>query len=261
MQNTKHKLFTKIAIAAETANEIPQATRLSRQLTLSISPIDTIEFPILLTVTSTHLELRWLEEPTTKPLFVDFLGLTLQHRTRYGGGAKQLLCRAIGIKPNYKPNVIDATAGLGQDAFILATQGCNVTLFERSTIIAALLQDGITRAQSCDTFHNLKLKLIVGNAIALLTNIKPTNYPDVIYLDPMYPHRTKSALAKKSMRLLRQIVGEDEDSPELLKTALQRAQKRVVVKRPRLAPPIEGPAPHLKMVGKSSRFDIYLTHQ
>ena len=96
------------------------------------------------------------------------------------------------------------------------------------------------------------------DAISYLKKLPNNKKPDVIYLDPMYPTRTKSALGKKELRILRQIVGEDLDAGELLQVALKTARKRVVVKRPRLAPPIPGPEPNLVFKGKTSRFDVYL---
>jgi len=81
--------------------------------------------------------------------------------------------------------------------------------------------------------------------------------PEVVFLDPMYPHRQKSALVKKEMRLLRQLVGDDEDASDLLVTALARARRRVVVKRPRLAPTLTGPAPGFQIIAPNTRFDVY----
>jgi 16S rRNA (guanine1516-N2)-methyltransferase len=82
--------------------------------------------------------------------------------------------------------------------------------------------------------------------------------PEVIYLDPMYPHRTKSSLVKKEMRILRVLAGDDQDAAGLLVAALACARKRVVVKRPRLAPRIEGQTPSTEITSKNSRYDVYL---
>jgi 16S rRNA (guanine1516-N2)-methyltransferase len=83
--------------------------------------------------------------------------------------------------------------------------------------------------------------------------------PDVVYLDPMYPHRSKSALVKKEMRYARAIVGDDEEAPALLATALKTAKERVVVKRPRSAKPLAGPKPTVAIESKNTRYDIYVT--
>lgn len=193
------------------------------------------------------------------PIYVDFLHGKSAHRRKYGGGKNQLIARAVGAtygSPTKQPlHVLDVTAGLGQDAFVLACLGCKVHMLERSPIIGALLEDGLKRAKTDLEFKDIVLTLTITDAIEYL-KITKTQY-DVIYLDPMFPARTKSALVKKEMRILREIVGEDLDAKELLKLALTKA-KRVVVKRPRLAPIIPGPEPTLKFTGKSSRFDVYL---
>ncbi len=199
--------------------------------------------------TGERLELREVTKARQKPLYVDFLHGKLAHRRKYGGGKSQLIAKAVGTKKGLR--VLDATAGLGEDAFVLACLGCEMILLERSPIIAALLEDGLKRA-------NIDMKLIVTDAISYMRNIPEEMRPDVVYLDPMYPERTKSALGKKEMRILREIVGEDLDASELLQAALKAARNRVVVKRPRLAPQIPGPKPDLVFKGKSSRFDVYL---
>ncbi len=82
---------------------------------------------------------------------------------------------------------------------------------------------------------------------------------DVVYLDPMYPHRTKSALVKKEMRRLRNVVGGDDDAHKLLEAALQYAGQRVVVKRPHPSPPLGDMKPDFAITGKKTRFDVYMT--
>ena len=128
---------------------------------------------------------------------------------------------------------------------------------ERSPIIAALLQDGLARYQQQNP--NINFSLTIANAIDYFTVLQPEQFPDVIYLDPMFPERQKSALVKKEMRLLRDLVGDDTDAATLLTTALTRAKKRVVVKRPRLAERIiAAPEPDVAFKGASCRFDCYL---
>ena len=145
-------------------------------------------------------------------------------------------------------------------AFALASLGCDVTIMERHLIVSTLLQDGIDRAKQTAVFQDLPLKLITGNAIELLTSFEP-NYFDIIYLDPMYPHRTKSSQVKKEMRILRELVGNDDDSLSLFNLARQCARQRTVVKRPSFAPPIGESTPHFSYKGRSARFDIYLPQQ
>ena len=189
---------------------------------------------------------------------VDFVSGAVAHRRQFGGGSGQMIAKAVGIQPGVRPTVLDATAGLGRDAFVLAQLGCTLTLIERQPIIAALLEDGLCRAaQDAEVAPIVaRLRLLHGDAIALMRQWHEVP-PQVIYLDPMFPHRDKSALVKKEMRLFRPLAGDDDDAPALLEAALGLASHRVVVKRPRKAPPIAGPAPGYVLEGKSSRFDVY----
>ncbi len=252
-----------IAVSPETVDQLAQATALSEKLCLPLIDLSKNIYDYLLVLTQNHLELRQVGTKAPGPIFVDFLGGAVDYRRKHGGGRKQAIAKAVGIKGKYLPTILDATAGLGKDAFILACLGCKVHLFERSPIIYALLEDGIKRAQSdveIGTIIRENMSISFGDSKDLFRKLEKEK-PDVIYLDPMYPHRTKSALVKKEMRILRAIVGDDEDAPELLNMALQHALKRVVVKRPKLAPAIEGPEPSLIIKSKNSRFDVYLPHK
>lgn len=192
------------------------------------------------------------------PVRVDFVEGAVAHRRLFGGGAGQMIAKAVGIQPGVRPLVLDATAGLGRDAFVLAELGCSMTLIERQPLIAALLEDGLRRALADAEVAPIveRMRLRCGNAIDLMQNWSD-QAPQVIYLDPMFPHRDKSALVKKEMRLFRPLAGNDDDAPALLAAALALATHRVVVKRPRKAPAIAGEKPGYVLEGKSSRFDIY----
>ncbi len=189
---------------------------------------------------------------------VDFVEGAVAHRRLFGGGTGQMIAKAVGVQPGVRPQVLDATAGLGRDAFVLASLGCSMTLIERQPLIAALLEDGLARARQSAEVAPIaaQMRLLQGNAIELLSTWAD-EAPQVIYLDPMFPHRDKSALVKKEMRLFRPLVGDDLDAPVLLAAALALASHRVVVKRPRKAPCIEGAKPSYVLEGKSSRYDIY----
>lgn len=189
---------------------------------------------------------------------VDFVEGAVAHRRLFGGGTGQMIAKAVGVQPGVRPQVLDATAGLGRDAFVLASLGCSMTLIERQPLIAALLEDGLMRARQSAEVAPIaaQMRLLQGNAIELLSAWSD-EAPQVIYLDPMFPHRDKSALVKKEMRLFRPLVGDDLDAPALLAAALALASHRVVVKRPRKAPCIEGAKPSYVLEGKSSRYDIY----
>lgn len=197
-----------------------------------------------------------------KPLRVDFVGGKAGHRRRFGGGRGQLVAKACGLAKGVTPNVVDATAGLGRDAFVLASLGARVLMVERVPAIAALLADGLSRAgKEAETADIVtRMQLCVGDAARDLAAIVADAdfIPYVVHLDPMFPHREKSALVKKEMRLFRELAGDDSDTSELLHAALSVATHRVVVKRPRKAPSIEGPTPQHTIEGKTSRYDVYV---
>lgn len=191
----------------------------------------------------------------------DFIGGALAHRRRFGGGLGQDIAKAIGVSGAYKPTVVDATAGLGRDAFVLATLGCQVTAVERNPVVAALLEDGLQRAA---------LNSEVAEIVSRITLVHQASHdylracagasvkPDVIYLDPMFGEDAKgSAQVKKDMQAFRTLVGPDTDADELLDLALAAARCRVAVKRGRKAAPLADRAPGYALTGKSNRFDIY----
>jgi 16S rRNA (guanine1516-N2)-methyltransferase len=207
---------------------------------------------------SNGLQFVELGDNAPGPVRVDFVEGAVAHRRLFGGGSGQMIAKAVGIQAGVRPRVLDATAGLGRDAFVLAELGCVVTLIERQPLIAALLADGLQRAQADAEVAAIvaRMNLLGGNAIDLM-KAWHDEAPQVIYLDPMFPHRDKTALVKKEMRLFRPLVGADDDAPDLLAAALVLATHRVVVKRPRKAPAVAGEKPGYVLEGKSSRFDIY----
>jgi len=223
----------------------------------------------ILTFTEQRVELRAnpdsrKAEPFT-PIFVDFVRGSTGYRHQNNTTIKQPLARAVGIKPGVRPDIFDATAGLGVDGFVLASLGCKVIMSERSPILHALLSDGLSRAAANErtaAIVNQQITLLSGNSVDNLKKLD--RKPHTIYLDPMYPHTTKSALNKKEMRVIRDIVGDDEDGPLLLRTALMCAGNRVVVKRPKGAPHLDASSaeaflPSHEIHMKNSRFDVYLT--
>ena len=214
--------------------------------------------PMALVMTATHLELRKLDEPKLGGIFVDFVEGAMAHRRRFGGGRGEAVAKAVGIKSGYLPSVIDATAGLGRDAFVLASVGCHVQMLERHPVVAALLDDGLQRGyQNAEIGGWLRQRLTLIHASSLEALSEIADKPDVVYLDPMYPHKQKSALVKKEMRVFQTLVGADEDADGLLAPARRLAKKRVVVKRPDYAPPLAGVVTQAAVVTKSHRFDIY----
>lgn len=213
---------------------------------------------LALFVTENRLELKKQDEPKIGAVYVDFISGAMAHRRRFGGGRGEAIAKAVGVKGDYLPSVIDATAGLGRDAFVLASIGCNVLMFERHPVVAALLDDGLQRAyKDLEIGDWLKqhLTLIYSNSLQSLMNIDEKR--DVIYLDPMFPHRQKSALVKKEMRIFQELVGSDLDSELLLDVARRSAKKRVVVKRPDYADFLADQKPVSSIKTKNHRFDIY----
>ncbi len=191
-----------------------------------------------------------------KPLCVDFLTGKNWHRRQFGGGRGQLIAKAVGLKKLEQPTVLDLTAGFGQDAFVLACLGCRVLMLERSNEMAALLQDGLARLYASGEMTDTALSLIHIDAARYLQQL--TEFPDVIYLDPMYPDTKNTALAKKEMQALRELVGDDIDAQALCLQALDKARYRVVVKRPRHGDPLLDRPADVVFKGQSSRFDVYL---
>ena len=189
-----------------------------------------------------------------------FIEGPILHRLKYGKGRGQNLAKAVGMKFNKNRNIIDATAGLGYDSFILASLGSKVTLIERSQKMHSLLQNGIDEGISfggeIEKIVN-RMELLFGDS----KDILPKLTPEVIMIDTMYKDRKKTALVKNNMRLVREIVGPDSDYVELLKVALNSAKNRVVLKQPRYAEPIKEirKCSH-QILGRTIRYDVYMTH-
>lgn len=256
-----------IAVATEIPGLQEHAQEQATHLNLPLVSIDDDSYNYLLILSPVEaapgylLALHKTGKKAPGPVFTEFVSGAMGHRRKFGGGRNQELARAVGIKAGVNPTILDATAGLGRDGFVLATLGCKVTLVERSPIIHALLQNGLERARSDkDTFSIIdRIQLVCSNSIEYLHKLPADNRPDTIYLDPMFPHRSKTALVKKEMRFFQEILGEDLDGHILLESACKSARKRVVVKRPKSAPPIHG-KPDTSISSKNTRYDIYLIH-
>lgn len=190
---------------------------------------------------------------------IDFAGGAVGFRFRRGGERGHPLVRAAGIKRDRIPSIVDATAGLGRDAFLLASAGAKVTLIERSAEVHALLKDALARdaADSPELAGVVgRMTLIHGDARHLLPELKP----DVVIVDPMHPPRRSSALVKQEMRQLSGIVGADKDADELMRIALATARERVVLKWPlRAASLLDTPKPSHQFAGKTVRYEVFIT--
>lgn len=197
----------------------------------------------------------------------DFYSPTVNYRRQKGGGKGQMIAKAVGLRSDYVPHVLDATAGLGGDAFVLASLGCTVNMTERVPEVRALLVDGLRVAGEWGSANDQslvailkKMTLIESDAAQYMQKLEASKKPEVVYLDPMFPQGRKSAQVKKEMHVFHQLIGSDPDADCLLQIARECAQKRVVVKRPRIAAFLAGLEPNYILEGKSNRYDVYLRH-
>ncbi len=195
----------------------------------------------------------------TIPSLCDFLGGAVRHRMLYGGGRKQDLPKAVGMKNGKSPSIIDATAGQGKDAFLLASLGAAVTLIERSDTMHGMLADALARARDAGGIYEDicdRMTLIHGDSIELLHQLSA----EVVYIDPMHPPRKKSALVNGDMQKIQEIVGADPDQKDLIETAFKAASNRVVLKWPAKAARLDGlRQPSHQITGKTITFDVFMT--
>lgn len=270
-----------LAVSCGAGPYLAKARILSQSLKLPLSCAPPEEMPAshyVLYVNARGVSLCMTGRAGIAPIRVSFTDGAMAYRRCHGGGANQLVARAVGLKNKrirrHRPlSVVDLTAGLGQDGFVLASLGCYVTLVERCPSIYQLLCDGLERARESAAspkyidgkpFADIltRINLLEAEAKSYLTTM--AQQTDIIYLDPMFPKRRQAAQVNKGMQALQAIVGDDADAGELLSLALTKARFRVVVKRPRKAPAlhrqypqIDLPEPQIMLRGKSTRYDIY----
>ncbi len=234
------------------------ANTLAQSLQLPLRQQKDTQYSLQLCYLENYIELFSSELNTA--IHIDFCSGKLAHRHQYGGGRGQAIARALGLKQGRSPSVLDATAGLATDAFTLATLGSPVIMLERSTILTTLINDAIKRARNEPALDNLFQQgfcLHNIDAIDYMQQLSTDNLPDVIYLDPMYPEKKTSARVKKTMQILQLLHGADDNASELLKSSLQYARKRVVIKRPVHAQPVNTIKPSTHIKSKNTRYDIY----
>ena len=201
---------------------------------------------------------------------IDFCSGKNRHRLQFGGGYGQPLARAVNAKPNTPQTICDATGGLGQDAFVFASLGCNVVLVEQSKIVAALLNDALQRALANVEFEAIakRMQLYQFDSCQLPKRWPLKELPSTVYLDPMYPQSGKSAAAKKGMSTLQRMLPIEQslttsntvsldDETSLLQAAMATATQRVVVKRPAKAPPLAASSPVGSVRSPNTRYDLY----
>ena len=235
----------KVSIVALNRESIPRATALSLQLGLEGLCDSKAASGLVLEVSQSRLGLRDYSQRRSRALTVDSAG------RRYPSAGKDLLSRALG---KHCRSVIDATAGFGSDTFDFVRRGKQVCAIERVVMVAMMLEEAAAEFQLRQ--RDGEIRVVCGDAI---DEIRVQGSADVIFLDPMFPDRGRqSAQPRKAQQMLRRLAGEDPDASILFQVARQHARKRVVVKRPRNAPPL-GDDPDIMHKGKSVRYDIYLT--
>lgn len=271
-------LRPRVAVCADPADDDLQqrAGRLASELNLPLLPGPRRRgVEVLLAVTPARLELRMIGGPANlrggRPIWVNLT--RVDTTSGHGRSLRQPIARAVGLgRGRRRPTVLDATAGYGEDAWLLAGLGCRVLAVERDKVVAALLRDGLARAAAerpdladrvsmLHTDAGWLLRRMGENPGAIPAGLPEVLQdfwpPDVIYLDPMFPSERKTA-ERKPLRVLRHLVGADADAAALLQAALGAARRRVVVKRPRHAERL-GERPTTTHRGRALRYDVHAT--
>lgn len=259
----------KLCVYAGSSSSALVAQQFARQLGLTFFSYAThpvpanLDFPYVFVFESSGAHIVQTGKNAPGPVSASFMQGKTTHRLKFGGGKGQMIAKAVGLHKGVLPSVLDTTAGLAQDAFVLASLGCRVQMLERSPVIAQLIRQALFEVRVLSEARETeigeiidRMELIEEDACFWLQRQSQT-VADVIYLDPMYPTKDKSALVKKEMRLFHTLVGESGDDAALLASALEKARYRVVVKRPRKGEIIAGERPAHQIIGKSCRYDIY----
>ncbi|MCR5273539.1 MAG: class I SAM-dependent methyltransferase [Lachnospiraceae bacterium] len=187
----------------------------------------------------------------------DFSKLSL--RVTPGKIGQEMLFKAAKIK-NFEntPLAVDATAGMGEDSFILAAAGARVKLFEKDPIIALLLSDALRRGKNDPKIAAVISRMEFAEGDSLEYMRETDEKPDIIYLDPMFPARSKSGLIKKKFQLLGQLEPPATDGEEMLRAAMNLRPKKIIVKRPAKGENLGNYKPHYSLKGKAIRYDCFV---
>ena len=249
-----------INVFAQTTSDRSLAKHYATRLALPLAETFAGTSRFILSINGDCIELFDTSHSPPMSIIITFTAGKSAHRKQFGGGKKQPLGRALGLHKFPNPDVVDATAGLGSDAFVMACLGCHVTMIERSPIIAILLENALQRAAAVNDFKTViqQMSLINGDACAVLKTLAVDSPPEIIYLDPMFPKRRKSALVKKEMQILQALLDSPSDEADLLTAALATATERVVVKRPGNAPELVGPPATMSISSPNIRYDVYV---
>jgi len=244
--------------SAERSDVLGTPQEMASLLNLPLVEGPTDDYDLLLVITEERLELHQTDDQVG-PVYCDFMSGDFRRR-RSGSLRSELLAKAVGFRGE-PLSVVDATAGFGRDALLLALLGCRVTAIERDRVVAALLVDGVHRALGYPDLMDAveRLELMTADARDHLAALDTP--PDVIYLDPMFVSRNRTARPKKELWALARLVRDDDDGASLLAAALATGCRRVVVKRPDNGPALKAPdgrEPSTQFRGKTVRFDVYL---
>ena len=178
------------------------------------------------------------------------------HRVTNGRLQHEMLVRAAkSDKPGRK--AIDATAGMGEDAFLLAAQGYEVTLFEQNPVIAVLLKDALRRAKKHPVLKDIasRMNLVQDNSVEGMSKL--LDPVDVIYLDPLFPARQKSSLINKKLQLIQKLEPPCSEETDLFDAAISASPSKIIVKRPLKSEFLAGRKPSYTLNGKAIRYDCY----
>ncbi len=239
-------------VVVDRLGEPERAATLARRLGCPLLDEVPTDAGFVLLLTEAGLSLQAVGKGAPAPLRAEFV--TGKAAWRRGQG--ELIHRAVKLRGRSSVGVVDATAGLGRDGFVLASGGFRVTMLERDPIVHALLADGLARAAEAEVTRETAGRITLHRA-DLMRWAPPGERPDVVYLDPMFPQRQKSAKVKKEMGMLQALLAAPDDEAALLERALTLATIKVVVKRPLKAQPLGGRLPSAQLKGRSTRFDIY----
>jgi len=236
-----------------------QAQALAAQLHLPLTE-NFNQYPLsLVQLEGGRWGLHCRELPQAKPLVIDFLQGDWKRRRTQVKGSGDVLSKALGSKAKGR-KAVDATAGLGRDSLHLLALGFEVVAIEQSAVLAFLSLEALSAAlaqEGQDSELNF-LKIVHADARHYLKKLYDEKVlADVIFLDPMFPQKKKSALSGKEMQIFHYLFKhQPQVERELLKIALDVVADRVVVKRPLAALPVCLGARH-QYRGKSVRYDVY----
>ncbi|MBQ3122827.1 MAG: class I SAM-dependent methyltransferase [Firmicutes bacterium] len=219
--------------------------------------------------TTENIELRRDEKGLTlvsggQELRGDFMAKL--HRVKGTNYNHEILAKVAKIKDADGPlTAIDATAGLGEDSFILAAAGFNVTMYEKNPVIYELLADTIDRALSEPELSEIvsRMNAVNGDSIEAMHRLgdaldkgdPEAKSPDIVLLDPMFPERQKSALVKKKLQVIQSLEEPCNDEKALMLAAIRTRPKKLIIKRPPKGPYLAGIKPDFSNGGKAVRFD------